>query len=102
VLKITSHGYMLHKRLRDYNCRMLFNTAVKAIEANKVTIETEGAESILSPIDQVIVAVGLRSKDALKATLAEAGIPHVVIGDARQARRIIEATEEGARAAWEM
>ncbi len=102
VLKITSHGYMLHKRLRDYNCRMLFNTAVKAIEADKVTIETEGAESTVAPIDQVIVAVGLRSKDALKATLAEAGIPHVVIGDASKARRIIEATEEGARAAWEL
>ena len=102
VLKITSHGYMLHKRLRDYNCRMLFNTAVKAIEADKITIETEGVESILSPVDQVIVAVGLRSKDDLKATLAEAGIPHVVIGDARKARRIIEATEEGARAAWEL
>ncbi|MCJ7547682.1 MAG: FAD-dependent oxidoreductase [Deltaproteobacteria bacterium] len=102
VLKITSHGYMLHKRLRDYNCRMLFNTAVKAIEADKITIETEGVESILSPVDQVIVAVGLRSKDDLKETLAEAGIPHVVIGDARKARRIIEATEEGARAAWEL
>jgi 2,4-dienoyl-CoA reductase-like NADH-dependent reductase (Old Yellow Enzyme family)/thioredoxin reductase len=102
VLKITSHGYMLHKRLRDYNCRLLFNTAVKAIETDKVTIETEGTESTLAPIDQVLVAVGLRSKDALKATLAEAGIPHVVVGDARQARRIIEATEEGARAAWEL
>jgi len=102
VLKITSHGYMLHKRLRDYNCRMLFNTAVKAIEADKVTIETEGVESTLSPIDQVLVAVGLRSKDALKATLAEAGIPHVVVGDASKARRIIEAVEEGARAAWEL
>jgi NADPH-dependent 2,4-dienoyl-CoA reductase/sulfur reductase-like enzyme len=102
VLKITSHGYMLHKRLRDYNCRLLFNTAVKSIETDKVTIETEGAESTLAPIDQVLVAVGLRSKDALKATLAEAGIPHAVVGDARQARRIIEATEEGAWAAWEL
>jgi 2,4-dienoyl-CoA reductase-like NADH-dependent reductase (Old Yellow Enzyme family)/thioredoxin reductase len=102
VLKITSHGYMLHKRLRDYNCRMFFNTAVKAIETDKVTIETEGKESILSPIDQVIVAVGLRSKDDLKAVLAEAGIPHAVVGDASKARRIIEATEEGARAAWEL
>jgi len=26
----------------------------------------------------------------------------VVVGDARKARRIIEATEEGARAAWEL
>jgi 2,4-dienoyl-CoA reductase-like NADH-dependent reductase (Old Yellow Enzyme family)/thioredoxin reductase len=102
VLKITSHGYMLHKRLRDYNCRMLFNTSIKAIDADKVTIETEGAESAIAPIDQVLVAVGLRAKDDLKATLKEYGIPYAVVGDARQARRIIEAVEEGARAAWEL
>lgn len=102
VLKITSHGYMLHKRLRDYNCRMFFSTSIKAIERDKVMIETEGAESTIAPIDQVVVAVGLKAKDALQATLTKAGIPHVVIGDARKARRIIEATEEGARAAWEL
>jgi 2,4-dienoyl-CoA reductase-like NADH-dependent reductase (Old Yellow Enzyme family)/thioredoxin reductase len=102
VLKITSHGYMLHKRLRDYNCRMLFNTAVKTIEADKVTIETEDKEALLAPIDQVLVAVGLKAKDNLKAILEEYSIPHAVVGDASQARRIIEATEEGARAAWEL
>ncbi|MCJ7662605.1 MAG: FAD-dependent oxidoreductase [Desulfobacterales bacterium] len=102
VLKITSHGYMLHKRLRDRNCRMLFNTSVKAIGADTVTIETEGKEATVFPVDQVVVAVGLRAKDDLKATLEETGIPHVVIGDARSARRIFEAIEEGARAAWDL
>jgi 2,4-dienoyl-CoA reductase-like NADH-dependent reductase (Old Yellow Enzyme family)/thioredoxin reductase len=102
VLKITSHGYMLHKRLRDYNCRMLFNTAVKKIEADTVLIETEGKQETISPIDQVLVAVGLKSKEDLKATLKEQAIPHTIVGDARKARRIIEATEEGARAAWEL
>jgi pyruvate/2-oxoglutarate dehydrogenase complex dihydrolipoamide dehydrogenase (E3) component len=102
VLKITSHGYMLHKRLRERNARMLFSTSVKEIGEDKVTIETEGKEATVTPIDQVVVAVGLKSKDDLKATLEEAGIPHVVIGDARSARRIIEATEEGARAAWDL
>ena len=102
VLKITSHGYMLHKRLRDYNCRMLFNTSVKAIATDKVTIESEGKEETIAPIDQVVVAVGLKAREGLKAALVEAGIPHAIVGDARQARRIIEATEEGARAAWEL
>jgi 2,4-dienoyl-CoA reductase-like NADH-dependent reductase (Old Yellow Enzyme family)/thioredoxin reductase len=102
VLKITSHGYMLHKRLRERNARMLFSTSVKEIGEDKVTIETEGKEATVTPIDQVVVAVGLKSKDDLKATLEEFGIPHVVIGDARSARRIIEATEEGARAAWDL
>jgi len=29
VLKITSHGYMLHTRLKETGCRLLFNTAVR-------------------------------------------------------------------------
>jgi 2,4-dienoyl-CoA reductase-like NADH-dependent reductase (Old Yellow Enzyme family)/thioredoxin reductase len=102
VLKITSHGYMLHKRLRERNSRLLFSTSIKEIGEDKVTIETEGKEATVTPIDQVVVAVGLKSKDDLKATLEKSGIPHMVIGDARKARRIIEATEEGARAAWDL
>jgi hypothetical protein len=46
------------------------------------------------------MAVGMKPRDALKKALEDQGIPHVIVGDARQVRRIIEATEEGARAAW--
>jgi hypothetical protein len=42
----------------------------------------------------------LKPSDDLKKSLQAKGIPHFVIGDALQPRRIIEATEEGARAAW--
>mgnify|MGYP001117784911 CR=1 FL=1 len=100
VLKITSHGYMLHKRLRDGNCTLLFNTTVKKIEGGSVTTLSDGQESVLSPVDQVIVAVGLKPRDDLKKFLQAKGIPHFIIGDALQPRRIIEATEEGAQAAW--
>ena len=100
VLKITSHGYMLHKRLRDGNCTLLFNTTIKRIEEGSVITVSNGQESVLSPVDQVIVAVGLKPNDDLKKYLQAKGIPHFVIGDALQPRRIIEATEEGARAAW--
>ncbi len=34
--------------------------------------------------------------------LKENEIRHVIVGDALQVRRIMEATEEGARAAWEL
>ncbi len=51
-------------------------------------------------MDQVIVAVGLRPRDDFKKFLQAKGIPHFIIGDALQPRRIIEATEEGAKAAW--
>jgi 2,4-dienoyl-CoA reductase-like NADH-dependent reductase (Old Yellow Enzyme family)/thioredoxin reductase len=100
VLKITSHGYMLHKRLRDGKCTLLFNTTVKKIEEGSVTILSDGQDSILSPVDQVIVAVGLKPRDDFKRFLQAKGILHFIIGDALQPRRIIEATEEGARAAW--
>jgi 2,4-dienoyl-CoA reductase-like NADH-dependent reductase (Old Yellow Enzyme family)/thioredoxin reductase len=102
VLKITSHGYMLHTRLREAGCRLLFNTAVKKIEESSVTVVTEDKEQVLSPIDQVIVAVGLKANDELKEILQARKIRHFIIGDALYPRRIIEATEEGARAAWNL
>jgi pyruvate/2-oxoglutarate dehydrogenase complex dihydrolipoamide dehydrogenase (E3) component len=102
VLKITSHGYMLHTRLKEAGCRLLFNTAVKKIEESSVTVLVEGSEQILSPVDQVIIAVGLKPNDDLKEILQAKKIRHFIIGDAREPRRIIEATEEGARAAWNL
>jgi 2,4-dienoyl-CoA reductase-like NADH-dependent reductase (Old Yellow Enzyme family)/thioredoxin reductase len=102
VLKITSHGYMLHTRLKAAGCRLLFNTAIKKIEASSVTVLIEGREQILFPVDQVIIAVGLEPRKELKEILQTRKIRHFIIGDALQPRRIIEATEEGARAAWNL
>ena len=102
VLKITSHGYMLHTRLKEAGCRLLFNTTVKKIEESSLTVLMEGREQILSPVDQVIIAVGLKPLDKLKEILQAKKIRHFIIGDALQPRRIIEATEEGARAAWNL
>jgi pyruvate/2-oxoglutarate dehydrogenase complex dihydrolipoamide dehydrogenase (E3) component len=102
VLKITSHGYMLHNRLRNAQAKLLFNTTVARIEETAVVVLSEGVEEILLPVDQVVVAVGLRPREELKAFLRNSGIPHFVVGDAVNPRRIIEATEEGAKAAWEL
>ena len=102
VLKITSHGYMLHTRLREAGCKLLFDTAVKRIETSSVTILSQGAEEVLSPIEQVVIAVGLKAMGSLKKFLDGKGIRHFVVGDAVLPRRIIEATEEGAKAAWNL
>jgi 2,4-dienoyl-CoA reductase-like NADH-dependent reductase (Old Yellow Enzyme family)/thioredoxin reductase len=102
VLKITSHGYMLHTRLKEAGCRLLFNTAVKKIEESSVTVLIDGKEEILLPADQVILAVGLKPLNELKEILQTQKIRHFIIGDAIEPRRIIEATEEGARAAWNL
>jgi NADH dehydrogenase FAD-containing subunit len=102
VLKITSHGYMLHTRLREAGCKLFFDTAVKRIDPSSVTLLSQGAEEILSPIDQVVIAVGLRPLENLKKFLEGKGVRHYVVGDAVLPRRIIEATEEGAKAAWSL
>jgi hypothetical protein len=44
----------------------------------------------------------MKPHQELKAELAQMGIPYTVVGDALSVRRILEATEEGARAAWEL
>jgi pyruvate/2-oxoglutarate dehydrogenase complex dihydrolipoamide dehydrogenase (E3) component len=102
VLKITSHGYMLHKRLRDKKALLLFGRTLKAIGDGKVEVEANGELSTISPIDQVVIAVGLKSRNDLAESLEKAGICFTVVGDDLNPRRIIEATEEGARAAWEL
>jgi thioredoxin reductase len=93
---------MLHTRLRDGKCKLLFSTEVKKIEKGSITTLCEGEEQILSPVDQVVIAVGLKPREDLKKILLARGIPHFVIGDAAQPRRIMEATEEGAKAAWNL
>ena len=102
VRKFASHGYMLHKRLRDGGGRLLLGTKVESIGEDSVTVVGDEAGEEILPADQVVIAVGTRSCNDLKDTFEEQGIDHVVVGDASQPRRIIEATEEGARAAWDI
>jgi NADPH-dependent 2,4-dienoyl-CoA reductase/sulfur reductase-like enzyme len=100
VLKITSHGYMLHNRLRERGCRMIFGVEVKNIGESCVECSADNEASSISPVDQVVIAAGMKPVNALKGVLEKLGIPFALVGDAQATRRIIEATEEGARAAW--
>ena len=100
VLKITSHGYMLHKRLREKNCQMVFGAQVETIGEGFVEFNLSGEMSRIAPVDQVVIAAGMKPVNALQSVLEKLGISYAVVGDARAPRRIIEAIEEGARAAW--
>ena len=102
VLKITSHGYMLHNRLRERNCQMIFGAQVKSIGEGFVEFNLSGEMSRIAPVDQVVIAAGMKPVNALQDVLEKLGISFAVVGDARTPRRIIEATEEGARAVWAM
>jgi len=88
--------------LREGGCRFLFNTTVESIQEDSVSVISEGGKETVLPVDQVVLAVGIKPRDDLNKTLQERGIRHYIVGDASQVRRIIEATEEGARAAWDI
>ena len=80
----------------------MFGTTLQGIREDSVTVITKDEEKMLSSLYQVVLAVGMYPRNDLKTKLKEMEIQHAVVGDALQVRRIMEATEEGARAAWEL
>ncbi len=102
VLPFAAHGYMLHKRLRAAGIKLLFGTTVKRIAEGSVVVTQNGEDRKLEPVGQVIVAIGVTPRSTLKDMLIRQGIRHFIVGDANTPRRIIEATTEGAKAAWEI
>lgn len=102
VLKATSHGYSVHKYLRDKNCLLRFGCSLKSIQADGVIVSSDNQEERLTGFDQVVIAVGMRPRSDLKAYLERNGIQHTIVGDALKVRRIMEAVEEGAQAAWRL
>jgi thioredoxin reductase len=102
VPALSAHGTMLHRRLTAAGAKLMFNTKLERIEEGSVSVSVDNKERRLEPIDQVIVAVGVTPRNDLKAFLKQKGIRHFIVGDADKPRRIIEATEEGAKAAWQI
>jgi len=102
VLKITSHGYMLHKRMREKSCRLIFGVEVKSIGDGCVECGMGTELSTIAPVDQVVIAAGMKPVNDLQDALEKLGIEYALVGDAKSPRRIIEATEEGARAVWKL
>jgi 2,4-dienoyl-CoA reductase-like NADH-dependent reductase (Old Yellow Enzyme family)/thioredoxin reductase len=100
VKKFTGHGYLLHQRLQQAGYSLCLNARVVKILADSVVIEKEGRKELLSPVKQVIIATGSKSSNELTQALDREKTPYYLIGDARQPRGILEAVEEGARAAW--
>src|SRR4030065_1539833 len=102
VLPQAAHGQMLYRRLQAAGIKLMLGTTVKKIEENSVIINKKGEEEKLTPVNQVIVAIGVTPRNELKDMLASKGIQHFIVGDASAPRRIIEATTDGAKAAWEI
>lgn len=78
----------------------LANTTCEAITEEGVQVKQEDGTRVI-PCDWVVMAVGAKANDtsALTEACEEMGIPVAVIGDAKQARRALNAVAEGFAAA---
>jgi pyruvate/2-oxoglutarate dehydrogenase complex dihydrolipoamide dehydrogenase (E3) component len=100
VSLLRSHGYMLHKRLQKQGVKQLFGAEVQKIDGEYVTVKNNEQETVMGPFKQIILALGTRPRNELVVQMEKAGIPYTIVGDAEKTGRIIEATESGANAAW--
>lgn len=86
--------------LYGHGVRLLTDSICLSIESDHVIVE-QGEQELTLPADYVVLAVGSRSRDkqALIGYLEQASIPYHIVGDAKQARRALNAIWEGAKVA---
>ena len=87
VAKVFAHGYSLHSFLKQSGASLRFGCTLKSIESDAVTILSNDREQRLVGFDQVVLAVGMKPRNALKKYLEHSGIRYSVVGDALAVRR---------------
>lgn len=100
VSPVTSHGYHLHRLLREKG-RLLLSTKVIALVPGGAVALRNGREEELQ-CDTVVWAAGARSDDWLFRVAEEAGLRARLAGDAAEPRTMLEATREAYLAALEL
>lgn len=93
--------WVLLKDLKTYHVRMVTDAKVTAVTDRGVEIERNGQPEILEA-DTVVLATGAKPCNDLYETLRAAGRKVLLVGDAKQPRRIVEAIQEGFAAALEI
>ncbi len=91
--------YFVFAALKKGNVDVLTNTKVQRFTADGAVCSTPSGEKILKGYDMVILAVGAKAYNPLKAELEGKVKSLHVIGDAEKPRRIVDAIEEAARLA---
>ncbi len=91
----TQARHLLMQRLRAKGVRILRSTKVKEIVEKGVVVTKKDREEILTGVDWVITATGVKSLDKLSTEIGREVEEFHVIGDARKARSAIEAVAEG-------
>lgn len=74
---------------------MYTNATVVEVNEEGVVFEDKAGNITTIPADTVVVATGYKANNPLEEGLKAAGIPVQVVGDAKQARKVNQATHEG-------
>jgi 2,4-dienoyl-CoA reductase (NADPH2) len=83
-------------------CERITPSGVEVRPADSATASGDGSPEII-PADTVVIAIGQETENAATAAARDAGVPHWVIGGARDAAALdaVRAMDEGLRAARE-
>lgn len=100
VLPLSSHGYYLHRRLRDGG-KLLLGCRVIGVKEGKVILDRRG-EILAREVACLVWAVGSRPERTAEPLVREAGFEPVWVGDAVEPRRVLEAVKEGYEKAREL
>jgi len=87
--------YLL-RELKEHGVELITRIRVKAIQTDGVLIENRMGDKDIIPADRVVLARGAKSSAELAQELSD--MRPIVIGDARQPRKIINAIAEGFQA----
>jgi NADPH-dependent 2,4-dienoyl-CoA reductase/sulfur reductase-like enzyme len=86
---------VLLQRLREKGVVTLTSATVQEIMSDGVRISREGREETIGGMDHIVLACGTKSVEHLREKISER-VPEVyVVGDAKRARRALEAIAEG-------
>lgn len=95
-IELLYRGYLLRK-LEEHGVEIKTRVQVMAIQSNGAWIQEISGEEYLVPADWVVLARGIAPSNELAKAIKE--LDPIVIGDALQPRKIINAIEEGYRVA---
>jgi 2,4-dienoyl-CoA reductase-like NADH-dependent reductase (Old Yellow Enzyme family)/thioredoxin reductase len=90
--------YFLLQRLAQENVRIITSASVKRINEDGVILKRNGREEKLSGFDTIVLALGVVPMNDLAKKIQSTGVVKetYVIGDAKQARKAIDAIAEAA------
>jgi pyruvate/2-oxoglutarate dehydrogenase complex dihydrolipoamide dehydrogenase (E3) component len=93
---VAAPRHLLLERLRAKRVRILTNAEVKEILDDGVVFVRNGQEESIRGVEHVVLAMGAMPRDELSAEIKDKVAEVHVIGDAKEPRRVLEATSAAA------